>query len=320
MQPIISVVIATKDRNDKLSLCINSIKNGTFKDFEIIICDQGNPQKSKFKISESQCKKIKHMYVKGRGKSLSINKAITIASGEIIACIDDDCIADRLWLYSMYSAFKQNPNIAAVFGNILPYKPLLNPNLVCPSTFISKTSLVITNPYNIHFRDVGLGHNMGIRRSTIDKIGLFKEWLGAGRGIIGGGEESEYIYRLLYNGYLILRYPDSIIYHNRWISQSDNRILDYRHGTGFYSFIFYYLFHDPKIIRIFLEFIKYRFPIFILKLIKTGKIKTCWYYKKDIVSIIPELFCILYAAIMSILYNIRDLFNSQRNNHIKHII
>ena len=45
--PIISVIIPTYNREELLKRCLRSLENQTFKDFEVIICDDGSTDNTK---------------------------------------------------------------------------------------------------------------------------------------------------------------------------------------------------------------------------------------------------------------------------------
>lgn len=89
--PKVSIVICSLGRDTILKRCLDSIKQGTFKDYEIILCqEKGN---------------LVELKDKGWHK----------ARGEIIVWCDDDIVAGTRWLESIVQEFK-NPSICGVTG------------------------------------------------------------------------------------------------------------------------------------------------------------------------------------------------------------
>jgi cellulose synthase/poly-beta-1,6-N-acetylglucosamine synthase-like glycosyltransferase len=97
----ISLVISFYKRIDFLELILMALERQEYKNFEVIIAEDDNfPETKKFleQIAKTLSFKILHVYQKedkGFRKNEMLNKAITVASGEIIIIIDGDCILHR---------------------------------------------------------------------------------------------------------------------------------------------------------------------------------------------------------------------------------
>ncbi|WP_282073729.1 glycosyltransferase family 2 protein [Polaribacter atrinae] len=86
---LVSVVIPTYNREKYLEKAIFSVINQTYKNFEVIIIDDG----SKENYAESICEKYDncfYFYKKNGGLSSARNYGISKAQGEYIAFLDDD--------------------------------------------------------------------------------------------------------------------------------------------------------------------------------------------------------------------------------------
>lgn len=93
--PLISVIIPTYNRSKYLNRSISSVINQTYKNFEIIIVDDGstdNTQELITKImNENQRFKIKYKkLIKNEGSQKARNEGIKISEGEWIAFLDSD--------------------------------------------------------------------------------------------------------------------------------------------------------------------------------------------------------------------------------------
>ncbi len=101
---IISVVVPVYNVEKYLEKCINSILNQTFKNYELILVDDGSTDKSG-KICDDYLKKnsqIKLIHKKNGGLSDARNAGIVIALGEYITFVDSDDYLDSEYLKVMY--------------------------------------------------------------------------------------------------------------------------------------------------------------------------------------------------------------------------
>ncbi len=241
---MVSILIATKNRPKKLSDCIKSILKNNFKNFEIIIIDQ---TKDIFDSNLLLNKKIRYYHHPGSGKSIALNFAITQTQGNIVSFTDDDCIVHKNWLKKIDFIFKKNLQISGIFGKSLPYQPEKHKNLINPPVFTKENYEIFSNPATIHYKEIGLGNNMAFRKSALEKVGLFKTWLGKGSVCQAGGIESELIYRLFSKGYKLAYEPNIIIWHNRWITESENLKQQVKYTIGIMAFVTYSSIHDHNL-------------------------------------------------------------------------
>lgn len=93
-KPLVSVIIPTYKRYDLLDRAICSVINQTYKNVEIIVVDDNQPDSPERKKTEEVVSKYKSIvYLKNDkklGGSRSRNKGIDVAKGEFIAFLDDD--------------------------------------------------------------------------------------------------------------------------------------------------------------------------------------------------------------------------------------
>jgi glycosyltransferase involved in cell wall biosynthesis len=93
MDPKVSVIIPTYNRADLLPRTIKSSLNQTFKDFELIIVDDGSTDNTKEVVEKFKKKdnRVKYIWQENSGGPASPkNKGIKASKGEYIAFLDDD--------------------------------------------------------------------------------------------------------------------------------------------------------------------------------------------------------------------------------------
>jgi len=91
--PTVSVIIPTYNRANLIGRAIQSVLNQTYKDFELIIVDDGSTDNTKEVIKEFQKKDKKINYIrheKNKGGSAARNTGIKLARGAYIAFLDSD--------------------------------------------------------------------------------------------------------------------------------------------------------------------------------------------------------------------------------------
>lgn len=92
----ISVIVAAYNRPELFGLCLDALAGQSFRDFELIIADDGSgPEIKKIADSFRGRMDIKHVWQEDKSfrKTLIINKAVKISSGDKIYFFDADTIA-----------------------------------------------------------------------------------------------------------------------------------------------------------------------------------------------------------------------------------
>ena len=118
---MISVVVPTYNRARLLEMCLSSLITQTYKDYEIIVVNDGSTDETEDIIKKFQrkFKNLRYFKQKNRGHSIARNLGFSRARGEIIASTDDDCIVENQWLEKIRENFRRYPKAAAVGGSII---------------------------------------------------------------------------------------------------------------------------------------------------------------------------------------------------------
>jgi len=101
--PEVSVIIPIYNREKKLGICLKSVLNQTYKDYEIIVVDNNSTDNTKQVIKEFQKKnkKIKYLFETKKGIGAARNTGEKNAKGKIILMTDSDCIVPKNWIKEM---------------------------------------------------------------------------------------------------------------------------------------------------------------------------------------------------------------------------
>jgi glycosyltransferase involved in cell wall biosynthesis len=201
-----SVVVATKNRLAHLKTLISSIKCQDLDEhsFELIVVDDGSSDGTGAFLAELKHNQIKALFTTGAGTSAARNVGSELARGAILAFTDDDCVPPSNWL-STICHLLHDETLAAVTGSLV--NSSLN-NIFCVlqadmNHFIVES--VTTNPEQPWF---GPGGNFACRSSVFRAMGGFDPRLRT------GGEDREFIARLILSGNKIRLIPSLEVAHN----------------------------------------------------------------------------------------------------------
>ena len=89
-QPFFSVIVPTFNRAHFLHKCLDSVIGQSYKNFEIVIVDDGSTDGTEELISSLRDKRIRYLYQENCGVAAARNKALGSASGDHIAFLDSD--------------------------------------------------------------------------------------------------------------------------------------------------------------------------------------------------------------------------------------
>lgn len=120
--PLVTIVIPTRDRQDRVIKCLDSLKRQSYVNFEVVIVNDGSSDDTKQMLGNYLEQSLPfHLRVihhaVPRGANPSRNAAIAQATGSWIAFLDDDCWADPLWLQKLVEPLG-GKQIAAVAGHV----------------------------------------------------------------------------------------------------------------------------------------------------------------------------------------------------------
>ncbi len=115
---MVSVIIPTYNYAQYILFAIESVKAQSFKDWEIIIVDDGSTDDTR-KIIETNCssdKRITYIYKVNSGVSHTRNVGIEKAKGEFIQFLDADDLLDPYKFENQVKVFINQPEVDIVYG------------------------------------------------------------------------------------------------------------------------------------------------------------------------------------------------------------
>ena len=178
--PKVSVIIPTYNRARYVTRSIDNVLAQSYKDYEIIVIDDGSTDDTK-KIIEPYFSSIKYIYQENAGVSNARNNGIKNAKGEWIAFLDsdDEWLPEKLAVQTRF--IEKHTEIVAHMVNI----NLINYNNKSINSFLhcrfphKNEEGIIKEPFIPHFQYRTLAMPIGVmcRRESAINAGLFDESL-----------------------------------------------------------------------------------------------------------------------------------------------
>ena len=114
-EPTISIIVPVYRVEDYLPACIDSILAQTFRDFELILVDDGSPDNcpALCDAAAEKDERIRVIHQKNAGLSAARNAGLDIAQGEWIGFVDsDDTIAPEMYEKMLHRVLKDGAQLA----------------------------------------------------------------------------------------------------------------------------------------------------------------------------------------------------------------
>ncbi len=217
----ISIVIATYNRAEQLLVTLASVAEQILppEQWECVVVDNNSSDNTQDAVAEFIATHpnldIKVVRESRQGLSYARNCGIEASIGEIVAIIDDDEVINAQFAAAYLELFDRIPSCESAGGAIIPRYKVERPRWMS-----HYTELPIANPLDLGPRPrlfprgrIPGGGNMAIRRSTLERSGLFDVELGRKGDVLIGGEESDLFERLAAMGAECWWCPDAVMWH-----------------------------------------------------------------------------------------------------------
>lgn len=170
--PKVSIVIPTYNRSSLLKQALESCLQQTYRDFEIIVADDGSTDDTREAIESLNSDKIKYTYQSNRGRSIARNRAIKSASGEYITFLDSDDLYLPQKLEVEVRALDNNPSYDMVYSSA--YNINIDGDLH-PYIYQATKSGCIYKDIALYLPLTICLPTVMVRRKVFSKIGMFDE-------------------------------------------------------------------------------------------------------------------------------------------------
>lgn len=218
MDDRISVIISTfsTKRYDDLIDLFQGLSAQTYKNIEVVVIIDKNVELYEKLLQYTKSHDLTEVSVvfnpKNNGLSYSRNLGIRMASGSIVAYIDDDALPFPEWAAEIKKTF-EDMSVGAVTGDVIP---LWEEPSMCwfpkEIRWLVSCSYIMTPDQHSEV-ERGFGVNMAFRKKLFDETGVFDTNLGISGNRWIGGEDTDMFLRISEVGKKVIFNPQMRVLH-----------------------------------------------------------------------------------------------------------
>ena len=203
-----SVIIPVYNRPDEVDELLQSLTEQSFKDFEVVIVEDGSSIPCKEVVGTYQDKLDIHYYNKpNSGPGQTRNYGAERSAGEYLIILDSDCILPAGYLAAIEKELQASP--ADAFGG--PDRAHESFTDIQKAINYSMTSFFTTGGIRGGKKKMDKFYprsfNMGVKRDVYAALGGFSK--------MRFGEDIDFSIRIFKGGYRCRLFPDAWVYHKR---------------------------------------------------------------------------------------------------------
>jgi glycosyltransferase involved in cell wall biosynthesis len=222
----VTIAVCTRDRAQRLDRLLRSFCQLEAPDgvtWEVLIIDNGSTDSTEDVIKSYRDRlPLRWASEPLPGISHARNRALNLATGDLLVFTDDDCTVEASWLKAYLRATDRYP-LAAVYAGPVVAR-LVGPPSKLADALLTHAPNALTNftfgeddiriDHNSHISRIPYGANFAVRRRAISGM-QFDTNLGrtSDGGVLLGGEETRFISNLLYRGHAGWLLPDAPVEH-----------------------------------------------------------------------------------------------------------
>lgn len=204
----LTIAVPTRNRPKHAAECARAIL-ATEGFTDLIIVDQSDDLSTQNALAEITDPRLRYIRTDTRGVTRGRNIGIEASTSDIVAFTDDDCRIRPDWVARITDVFAADPQVAVVCGRVEVPKEIQH--LGYAEGFEPRVR-EWQGRYPPLGSDWGITANFSIRRSMLDRIGLFDPVLGAGAALRSGGEP-DFLFRALRAGFKVVNANEAIVDH-----------------------------------------------------------------------------------------------------------
>ncbi len=200
--PRFSIIICTRNGQERLHSCLHACRNIHYPNFEIIVINDGSTDQSATLLDQEKNIIVHHL--PPSGLSAARNYGAAISTGEILAYTDDDCQPDIHWLTWLARAYADSDYSAIGGPNLAP-----TPD----SRSLALTTAAPGAPTHVMIDDLTAEHlpgcHLSVKKSAFHDIGGFDPIFKT------AGDDVDFCWRLRDHGHTLGFSGASFVWHHR---------------------------------------------------------------------------------------------------------
>ena len=259
--PAVTVVVPTRDGGERLGPCLDALLACSYPSErrEILVVDNvPRTTVTADLVRERYRDQVRYLREDASGSASARNRGLAEASGEIVAFIDDDAVADRYWLVEVARSFGVAPNVGCATQLVLPLELEAPAQLwfeeyggaskgFSRQIYDLKAHRPLDPLFPFNAGRFGSGISMAFDRDVMLRLGGFDPALGNGTPALGG-VDVEAFFRTIVEGYTLVYESGAIVRHSHLADDAAFQHRVYAYGVGLTAFIMRSLVAKPSLI------------------------------------------------------------------------
>jgi len=208
--PVVSVVICTRNRANRLQGTIDSLlRIRSLYEWEAILVDNASTDNTGQVLEQvgTYGGRFRFLRVERIGVGAARDAAWRRARGRIVSFTDDDCYLADDYIDKIVEVFRAHPKVGCVGGRILLYDPL-----DVRETIDEREAPCEIEPFRFIMAGALHGANLSLRFEVLTRVGGFDPDLGAGTRF--PCEDIDIVASTLWAGYGARFDPGPVVFHH----------------------------------------------------------------------------------------------------------
>ncbi|MDY6936024.1 MAG: glycosyltransferase [Cyanobacteriota bacterium] len=195
--PKVSVVIPIYNDVRRLEKCLRALENQTYPSdaYEVIVVDNGSEDVAAVKGLVDRFDRTRFATETTPGSYAARNRGISIATGDVLAFTDADCIPHAAWIERGVNRLVRHPDCGLVAGEIELF--FQNRDRLTPVELFEKMTAFTQRDF-VECDRYGATANLFTTRQIFDRVGLFQVGLKSSGDLEWGQRVSGCGYPLVY--------------------------------------------------------------------------------------------------------------------------
>jgi GT2 family glycosyltransferase len=257
--PFISVIVPTRDREERRHTWLDSLSHQEYPRFEVVVVDNAPTNdaiRTFVDAARGSAMALRYVREPRPGTSWAANAGVAASAGEIITFCADDGEPDRHWLAGLATGFARGDDIGCVTGMVLPAR-LDTPAQELYEQFggFRKSRGFSPAVFSRHgpqspvypVPPFGTGACVAYRREALERIGGFDVALGPGTPA-RAAEDLLAMTMVLLAGYRIAYEPAALMRHDHRRDLDGLRRQMEGYGVGLTAYYAALLRHRPSVL------------------------------------------------------------------------
>jgi glycosyltransferase involved in cell wall biosynthesis len=252
----LAIIVCTRNRAYAILECLQSILDAIAHaapiEAELVVVDNGSTDGTATVLEEwaSTCRYPVRLLTEPRiGLSRARNCALRATTADLLVFTDDDCRLSRNYVRELLRHDERDMELVLRGGRVELGEAADLPITINQTNSLTRWCLKENSARHDRLSGPISGCNMAMRRTLVERLGLFDERLGAGASI-PSAEDADYIFRAYLAGATLEYVPDMTVFHHhgrKTIAAARRLLIDYEIGNG--ALYARYFFQHPNLCR-----------------------------------------------------------------------